>query len=58
MFVVTLPASAVSDPLEFAIKAKAKGADILEIRGDLTPNVKAFESPLPLLLALRGAEPK
>jgi len=54
MFVVTLPVSASKDPKAFALKAKRAGADILEIRGDLTPRLKPFSSPLPLLLAPRG----
>lgn len=56
MFVVTLSRSAVKNPLVFAKKAKKAGADILEIRSDLTPGVKPFRSPLPLLLAIRGEE--
>ena len=56
MFVVTLPRSAIKNPLLFAKKAKKAGADILEIRSDLTPGVKPFRSPLPLLLAIRGEE--
>lgn len=55
MFVVTLPASAAKDPRSFALRAKKAGADILEIRSDLTPRVASFTSPLPLLLALRTA---
>ncbi len=54
MFVVTLPASAGNNPKAFALKAKKAGADILEIRGDLTPTVKAFKSPLPLIVSPRG----
>lgn len=53
MFVVTLPSSA-TDPQSFAHKAKDAGADILEIRGDLTPDIQSFESPLPLLISPRG----
>lgn len=56
MFTVTLPAQAAADPIAFASKAKAAGADLLEIRGDLTPDVPSFESPLPLLIAPRRAE--
>lgn len=55
MFVVTLPASAKAYPQRFAQKAKEAGADILEIRGDLTPHIESFISPLPILLAVRGA---
>ncbi len=55
MFVVTLPRSAAKNPLPFAKKAKAAGADVLEIRGDLTRDVKKFSSPLPLLASPRGA---
>ncbi len=54
MFVVTLPKSAERNPLVFARKAKKAGADILEIRGDLTPHVSEFKSLLPILLSLRS----
>lgn len=54
MFVVTLPRSAVNNPRAFALKAKKAGADILEIRGDLTPKIKTFKSPLPLIVSPRG----
>lgn len=56
MFVITLPPSAAKDPKAFAIKAKRAGADILEIRSDLTPRVEQFSSPLPILVALRGPD--
>lgn len=55
MFVVTLPPSAASDPSAFARKAQAAGADMLELRGDLTPGLQAFDSALPLLVSPRGA---
>ncbi len=55
MFVVTLPPSAAAHPARYAEKAKRAGADILEIRGDLTPFLEPFPSPLPILLAPRGA---
>ncbi|MSR67685.1 type I 3-dehydroquinate dehydratase [Candidatus Peribacteria bacterium] len=55
MFVVTLPLLASKNPRAFALKAKRAGAQILEIRGDITPDAKAFASPLPLLVAPRGA---
>lgn len=54
MFVVTLPPSAANDPKAFARKAKAAGASLLEIRGDLTPKLAPFASPLPILLSPRG----
>ncbi len=54
MLVVTLPLSAASDPLAFALRAKQTGAQVLEIRGDLTPDVATFVSPLPLLVSPRG----
>jgi shikimate dehydrogenase len=54
MLVVTLPKSARNNPLAFAKKAARSGADILEIRGDLTPGIKNFRSPLPVLLSPRG----
>ncbi len=55
MFVVTLPASAAKNPAAFARSAKQSGAHLLEIRGDLTPNVKKFRSALPLLVSPRGS---
>jgi len=54
MFVVTLPKDLARDPLTFAKKAQEAGADLLEIRGDVTPDVPAFLSPLPLILTPRG----
>lgn len=54
MYVVTLPSSAANDPLTYAKRAVEAGAHILEIRSDMTPDVPAFDSPLPLLIALRG----
>ncbi|MBP7113935.1 MAG: type I 3-dehydroquinate dehydratase [Candidatus Peribacteraceae bacterium] len=54
MFVVTLPPSAAKNPQAFALKAKREGADILEIRSDLTPGVQPFRSTLPLLVSVRG----
>lgn len=54
MFVVTLPASAHNNPEAFALKANAAGADMLEIRGDLTLDVQQFNTPLPLLVSPRG----
>ncbi|PIR50031.1 hypothetical protein COU79_01655 [Candidatus Peregrinibacteria bacterium CG10_big_fil_rev_8_21_14_0_10_54_7] len=54
MFVVTLPKDSAHDPLAFAKQAKKVGADLLEVRGDVTPSVPAFESPLPLIATPRG----
>lgn len=54
MFVVTLPLSAIHHPARYTERAKKAGAHILEIRGDLTPSVEPFPSPLPLLLSPRG----
>lgn len=56
MFAVTLPPKAANDPMAFASKAKAAGADLLEIRGDLTPDVPFFDSPLSLIVAPRRAQ--
>lgn len=56
MFVVTLPRSAASSPAAFAKKAKKAGANVLEIRSDLTSRVKKFSSPIPLLVAVRGKD--
>ncbi|MFH0851760.1 MAG: type I 3-dehydroquinate dehydratase [Candidatus Peregrinibacteria bacterium] len=53
MFVVTLPSISARDPLAFALQAKNAGADLLEIRGDITPSVPAFASPLPLIVTPR-----
>jgi shikimate 5-dehydrogenase len=55
-FVCTLPAQAARQARDFAARARAAGADLLEIRGDLTPGLKPFDSPLPLLLAPRGRD--
>ncbi len=57
-FVVTLPKSAEVSPEIFSKRAKDVGADILEIRGDLTPSVPTFASHLPILLSPRGADAK
>lgn len=54
MLVVTLPPSAQKNPRAFALKAKKEGAQVLEIRGDLTPHVKPFDSALPILRSPRG----
>ncbi len=54
MFVVTLPISASQNPKEYALKAQAEGADILEIRTDLTPDINPFESALPIMVSVRG----
>lgn len=56
MFVVTLPSSASAQPRSFAADARKAGADVLEIRSDVTPNVTDFKSPLPILLSIRGSE--
>ena len=58
MFIVTLPKAAANNPSAFAKKARNAGANILEIRGDLTPNVKKFSSVLPLLISPRGTGTK
>ncbi len=55
LFVVTLPASEASDPTGFSARAKAAGADLLEVRGDLTPDLAPFTGSVPLLVAPRGA---
>lgn len=54
MFVVTLPASAKNNPGKFSRLARQAGADILEIRGDLAPDIRPFNSLLPVLLSPRG----
>lgn len=53
MYVVTLPIEAASNPASFAHRAKEAGVNLLEICGDLTPNVSKFESPLPLIISPR-----
>ncbi|MFA5272964.1 MAG: type I 3-dehydroquinate dehydratase [Candidatus Peribacter sp.] len=50
---MTLPLQATEDPLAFASKAKEAGAELLEIRGDITPLVSTFVSPLPLIISPR-----
>ena len=55
LFVVTLPSVEEGDPAGFSARAKAAGADLLEVRGDLTPGLQPFDGPLPLLVAPRGA---
>lgn len=54
MFVITLPPSAAHDPLTFAKRAREAGADLLEIRGDLTPNVPSFNATLPFIISPRN----
>lgn len=54
MFVVTLPKAHEKRPEIFAAKAEIAGTDVLEVRGDLTPDVQAFATALRLLLAPRG----
>lgn len=54
LFVVTLPASAAGAPADYARRAQRAGAGALEIRGDLTPDVRPFDAVLPLLVAPRG----
>jgi shikimate 5-dehydrogenase len=56
VLIVTLPASERHAPSAFAARALAAGADVLEVRGDLTPGLAPFESALPLLLAPRGGD--
>ena len=55
MYVVTLPAGV--DAAAFVERARPAGADMLEVRGDLTPQGLAFETDLPILLSPRGAAP-
>jgi shikimate kinase len=53
--VVTIPPAA--HPVEFAWKARHQGADLLEVRTDLTPlevDLKLVTRALPVLLAERG----
>ena len=56
--VVTLPRGV--DPLAFARNAKSAGADLLEVRDDLTPHIHEIDSvasALPILLARRTEQP-
>ncbi|MEZ6195101.1 MAG: type I 3-dehydroquinate dehydratase [Planctomycetota bacterium] len=55
MYVVTLPASRSDDAEAFAEEARIRGADLLEVRGDLTPEPRLADSALPILYAPRGA---
>lgn len=57
MFVLTLPANFDHEPAEFSELAKEAGADLLEIRGDLCPNLKPFNSSLPILYSPRSENP-
>ena len=41
MFVVTLPAA--TEPNAYASRALAAGAGMLEVRGDLCPDLPAFD---------------
>ncbi|TSC57372.1 MAG: hypothetical protein Greene041619_1192 [Candidatus Peregrinibacteria bacterium Greene0416_19] len=54
MFVVTLPKTATADPASFARKAKEAGADLVEVRADLTSDIQPFISPLPMIVSPRG----
>lgn len=54
MLVVTLPKSAAKNPRLFLRDAQKAGAELLEIRGDLTPNIGSFQSSLPLIFSPRG----
>ena len=54
MFVVTLPPAARTTAAVFARRARAAGAGMLEVRGDLTPELARFDSVLPLLVSPRG----
>lgn len=58
MFVVTLPKTATDDPVAFAKKVEQAGADLLEIRADLTPDISPFSSLLPLIVSPRGTGTK
>ncbi|MCA9319834.1 MAG: type I 3-dehydroquinate dehydratase [Planctomycetes bacterium] len=51
---VTLPARAASCAEDYARRAHETGADLLEIRGDLCPDLSSYAGPLPLLVAPRG----
>ncbi len=55
MLVVTLPSSAARHPLRFVQKVQEMGAQVLEIRGDITPLVEPFNCPLPILVSPRGS---
>jgi len=57
VFAVTLPPSAAHDPVRYAQRAQKAGANLLEVRGDRTPEIERFDSPLPLIVALRGGDP-
>lgn len=54
MFVVTLPSDRSRDAEAFSREAAQAGADVLEVRGDLTPEPILESSALPLLFAPRG----
>ena len=56
MYVVTLPASAARNPSAYSVAAMKAGADILEIRGDLTPGLRPFASSIPRMLSPRHGD--
>lgn len=56
MLIVTLPPRCAKDPGSFTGRARSAGADLVEVRGDLTPGLMAFESALPLVLSPRGGD--
>lgn len=56
MLIATLPARAQDDPRAYARAAREHGADLLEIRGDLTPGLGPFDAALPLMASPRGGD--
>ncbi|QDU84379.1 Shikimate 5-dehydrogenase-like protein [Planctomycetes bacterium Pla163] len=56
MLIVTLPKRCADDPAAFTRAAQAAGADLVEVRGDLTPGLAPFDAALPLVLSPRGGD--
>ncbi|MEE9393475.1 MAG: type I 3-dehydroquinate dehydratase [Planctomycetota bacterium] len=56
MYVVTLPASAARNASAYSVAAMKAGADILEVRGDITPGLRPFASSIPRMLSPRNGD--
>jgi shikimate dehydrogenase len=56
VLIVTLPPRWADDPAAYTHGARSAGAELVEIRGDLTPGLAPFESTLPLVLSPRGGD--
>lgn len=54
--VATLPPRAADDPRAYAQAVADAGGDLIEVRGDLTPQLAPFDSPVPILASPRGGD--